>query len=364
MQELKTQLKSLAYENLPQLFRRLQELLSATPGELNEIIQLQGRYNNNESERHGGRISLDDYQLEHNKILNAVLFRIDALKPEILKAAPEDSGQPAFHDYHRFTCDRVEQSDQFQKIFGEKREQKIHFFYLYGMDVQSHEGMFRRIAFDLEGKLRDYLNPDLDTGCKSLQIDKITLGRCGDPEVYKQNILKDLFTAFSINVNELESLTGKNIAWLRANSPLLHGLDEHDFVCVFAAISQWDWDADVSPAMTRWFMDSFCSVELPPDSPSFLFFFAIIYEEDDAEIEAQVEAVIRQSQHVKALPELGMVQMRDIGAWFSKYKFIAPSSSDLKALRQQNFGETGEFEMETVELRLKKLIDDYNRRFF
>lgn len=363
MQELKSQLKALANEDLPQLFRRLQELLAAAPSELNEIIQLQSRFNINESERHGGRISLDDYQLEFNKILNAVLFRIDSLKLEVLGEKPDDDDRPALHDYHCHTCDRVDQSDRFQKIFGEKRELKVHFFYLYGMDVQSHEGMFRRIAFDLEGKLRDYLNPGLDSGCKSLQIDKITLGMCGDPEVYKQNILKDLFTAFGIRVNEQEPLTSKNIAWLLENSPLLHGLCQDDYVCIFAGISQWDWDKDMTPDITRWFIHDFCSAELPNDSPTFLFFFAIIYEEDDAEIEAEVEAVIGQSSHVNALPELDMVKMRDIGAWFSRYKFIAASSAELKELRQKHF-DAPEFEMETVELNLKKLIDDYNRKFF
>lgn len=357
----KQQLKALAENDLPKLFTQLRELLSASPAELNEIIQLEIRFRSNESEHHGSRISLDDYKLEFNRILNAVLFRIDALPSESL--SDESKGeQLVLHDYHRYTCDRVDQSDRFQQFFTEKRDAKVHFFYLYGMDVQSHSGMFKRIAFDLEGRLRDYLNPGLETGCKSIQVE-MTLGVCGDPEVYKQNILKDLFAALSVRVNEHEPLTSKNIAWLRENSPVLQGLGANDFVCIFAGISQWDWDKERTPAVTRWFINEFCQVEMPEDSPTYLFFFAIIYEEDDSDIEQEVEAVISQSVSVHALPELNMVQMRDIGAWFSRYKFIAPTAGELKDLRQQYFGQAGEYVMEEVEIKLKRLIDEYNRKF-
>lgn len=361
MVQLKQQLKTLAENDLPKLFTQFREVTAVSPAELNEIIQLEIRFRSNESEYHGGRVSLDDYRLEYNRILNAVLFRIDALKAENFSDTPK-SEQHVLHDYHRYTCDRIDQSDRFQQFFSERRNEKVHFFYLYGMDVQSHGGMFKRIAFDLEGRLRDYLNPGMETGCKSIQVE-MTLGVGGDPEVYKQNILKDLFAALSVRVNEHEPLTRKNITWLRENSPVLQGLGASDYVCIFAGISQWDWDKEMTPAITRWFINEFCQGDLPEDSPTYLFFFAIIYEEDDSQIEQEVEAVISQATSVHALPELNMVQMRDIGAWFSRYKFIASSASELKNMRQQYFGQAGEYVMEDVEIKLKQLIDEYNRKF-
>ncbi len=362
MEDLKKLLKELA-EDMPQLFRQLKERVQSSSIHFNEILSLEVQYNNCQREWLGGRVSKPDTDLVVNRITQALLLIIDTLQPSDLKAETGEEGQISLHDYHCHTCDRVDQSDRFQQFFAEKRDTKVHFFYLYGMDVQSHSGMFKRIAYDLEGKLRDYLNPGLESGCKSLQVE-ITLGQCGDPEVYKQNILKDLFAALSVRVNDHEPLTTKNLAWLRQNSPILQGLCENDFVCVFAGVSQWDWDKEITPAVTRWFINEFCNAELPKDSPAYLFFFAIIYEEDDAEIEQEVEAVISQSQHVRALPELNSVKMRDIGAWFSRYRFIAPSAGELKNLRQQHFGDADEFEMENVEIRLKKLIDNYNSKFF
>ena len=362
MEELKQLLKELA-EDMPQLFRQLKERVLSSSAHFNEILSLEVQYANCQREWLGGRVSKPDTDLVVNRVTQAVLLIIDTLQSGDLKAETGGESHIALHDYHRYTCDRVDQSDRFQQIFSEKRETKAHFFYLYGMAVQSHFGMFKRIAYDLEGKLRDYLNPDLESGCKSLQVE-ITLGQCGDPEVYKQNILKDLFAALAVRVNEHEPLTGKNLGWLRQSSPVLQGLGENDFVCIFAGISQWDWDKEMTPAVTRWFINEFCRAELPKDSPTYLFFFAIIYEEDDSEIEQDVETVISQSQRVRALPELNMVKMRDIGAWFSRYRFIAPSSGELKNLRQQHFGDSDEFEMEKVEIRLKKLIDNYNSKFF
>ncbi|MCB0519761.1 MAG: hypothetical protein H6577_15135 [Lewinellaceae bacterium] len=359
---MKQQLKDLV-EDLPQLFARLKGSLLPSCVHFNDILNLETQYTRTLQEWLGGRIAKADSDLVVNRVIQALLTIIDAIQPSDLKPEISGESQTALHDYHRFTCDRVDQSDRFQQLFAEKREQKTHFFYLLGMDLQSHRGMFRRIAYDLEGRLQDYLNPGIEFKYKSLQIE-LTFDVSRDPEIYKQNILKSLFASLSIRVNEHEPLMDKDITWLKKQSPLLDGLGAEDFVSIFVGISEWDWDKDITPAVTRWFITEFCKGEMPQGFPTILFFFAIIYEDDDSPIEQEVKAVLQQSTHVTALPELGMVNMRDIGAWFNKYSFIAPSARELKDLRTQHFGASNEHYMDDVERVLLQLIDEYNRRFF
>lgn len=360
MESLIQQLKLLV-DDLPQLFLQLKSLLLSSSGKFNETIQQEARYQEADTERLGGRLSFEAASLVFNQVRQSLIKIIDSLELKDLKDAAA-AGQ-GLHDYHRFTCDRVDQSDRFKQFFETKKSAKAHFFYLYGLDLQSHKGLFKRIAFDLEGKLQDYLNPGLPAFCKSVQIE-LTFDVSRDPEIYKQNVLKNLLAALSVRVNEHEPLTQKDIAWLYGQSPLLQGLGGKDFVCIFVAISQWDWDPVVTPAITRWFIEEFCAAALPADSPGFLFFFGIIFEEEGTAAEQQVEAFIAESQNVNALPELNMVRMADIGAWFNKYSFIAPSSRELKDLRNKHFGNASEHYMEDVELALLQLIEDYNKRFF
>jgi hypothetical protein len=364
MEELKQQLKALVVEDLPLLFARLKERLSSSCAQFNELLNLEAQYTSAQREWLGGRVAKEETDQKIARIRQALLNSIiDTLKTGDLKAETTAEGLTTLHDYHRFTCDRVEQSDRFQQLFAETRQQKIHFFYLYGMDLQSHRGIFRRIAYDLEGRLQDYLNPDLKATCTALQIE-LTFDVSHDPEIYKQNILKSLLAALSVRVNEHEPLLDKHIVWLQQHSPVLQGLDKDDYLCIFVGISEWDWNKDITPLVTRWFIKNYCGVTLPDDFPSILFFFAIMYEEDGSPVEKEVEEVVAQSDLVTALPELGMVNMRDIGAWFNKYNFLAPSSRELKDLRNHHFSGTAEFYMDDVELKLKRLIDEYNKKFF
>lgn len=360
MDDLREQLKALI-NNLPKLFGRLKELLLSSSPLYNEVLQLQARFEKNNIDRGLNLISAEQSDIALANVRNASLELIDRIGPKDLKEAPGTA--KGLGDHHVHTCDRVDQSDHFTKIFSQKKDCKAHFLYLYGLDLQSHRGIFKRIAFDLEGRLQDYLSQGQESSRHSLQVE-LTFDVSRDLEIYKQNILKSLFAALGVRVNEHEPLTQKNITWLRENSPKLQGLGGQDFVCIFVAISEWDWDKDITPDVTRWFINQFCAAELPADSPTYLFFFGIIYEEDDSPIEGEVRAFIEQSEHVEALPELNMVGRRDIGAWFNKYSFIAPGARELKELRETHFSQTPEHYMDDVERKLRQVIDEYNARFF
>ena len=360
MDDLKAQLKA-SLDDLPELFGKLHGLLSSSPL-ANDLVLIKARFEEADKSRDLNLISVEEADLIISQVRSAVLKFIDRIGPEDLeKGETEGHG---LGDYHAHTCDRMDQSDQFRKVFTKRKDHKTHFFYLYGLDLQSHRGIFKRIAFDLEGRLADYLNHGMETGIHSLQVE-LTFDASRDPEIYKQNILKNFFAALNVRVNEQEPLAQKDIRWLRENSPLLQNLDGQDFVCVFVGISEWDWDRELTPAVVKWFISEFCGPQLPADSPAYLFFFAIIYEEDDSPVEEEVKAAIDESEHIKdgtmvVLPELQMVSRRDIGAWFNKYSFIAPGARELRELRQKHFGNTPEHYMDDVERSLRQLIDEYN----
>ena len=65
---------------------------------------------------------------------------------------------------------------------------------------------------------------------------------------------------------------------------------------------------------------------------------------------------------MQALPELGMVEKRDIGQWLERYKQLSPNSRSRKELMKTAFGPESEYYMEDVELELKKIIDNFNNQ--
>ena len=64
----------------------------------------------------------------------------------------------------------------------------------------------------------------------------------------------------------------------------------------------------------------------------------IIYEDDDSDVEEEIRVVIDESTAIEALPELNMVELRDIKKWFAKYRTLAASSRERKALIEKHFG--------------------------
>jgi len=263
------------------------------------------------------------------------------------------------NDYHRFTCDRVKHNDAFKVIFKETQNNPAQFYYLYGGDLQSHIGLFNRISYDLEGRLQDYLNTSVNQSCKSLRLE-LSFELSDNLEFYKGNILKSLFASFCIPVNDHEPLLQKDLAFAYQKSPNLKGLCNEDFVCIFISISEYDWDPEITPAATRWFINDFCKCSLPEDAPTFLFFFAIKYEEEDEDIKKEVESILTESKNIHTIPELNMVSIRDIAKWFETYKLIAPGTRERKQLMKQHFGREKEFYMEDLEIAFHKMIDDYN----
>lgn len=358
----KKHLKDLiAQGKIDQAFKILEAALPVSSPEKNILITNKLKLDKVEESRRMGAIAEDAYNVISAQVVGALLSIVDALPDEEIRAA---TGKP-LQDYHRFTCDRVDQSDLFYTHFEPNIQRKKHYFYIYGVEQHAHEGLFKRFAFDLEGKLQDYLsNTVAESSCQTLKL-SITFDESRSAEGYKRNVLKSLFGALSVAVDEQSPLLDKRLTDLVANSPQIKGLGPEDYVCIFLSISEYDWDAEITPLIVRWFITTFCEVELPDNAPTFLFFFGLIYEEDDGDIEAEVQQAIQEGQHIKPLPKLNMVSQRDLKKWLAKYKNkLELSTEERKAIIAGYFENKDEFYMEKVERILAKIIVEHNKKFY
>lgn len=306
-----------------------------------------------------GLITVSEYQTNLVQINNGILLLLEECKKESELAQPNKE-QNNLHEYHAYTCDRVEHSDSFRTHFNQT-DQQLAFYFLYGGDMQSHEGFFRRIAYDLEGRLMDYLNPEVDTRTQALQLE-MTFEYSHQLDLYKQNILRSFYSMLGLQANEHQPLLDRDLAYVLEHSPRVQGLKASDYICAYLHISQYDWDSQLTPEATRWFVQQFCRCDLSTVAPRILFFFAIEYDEEDEDLRAEVKAAMETAEELSLLPELGMVPMRDLGRWMERYKQLSPNSRARKELIRNTFGTEREFYMEDVELELKKIIDNYNNQ--
>jgi hypothetical protein len=343
----KKELKQLLARNaFKTLFEELGKLVPASE----TLLLNRSRYNDLEEQNAQGVIQPGDYDIGIARVRKALVGVIDSL-------TEEDQEREPVHEFHKYTCDRVEQCDAFDTVYKEIQDRKTQFYYIYGWEPHSPSGLFKRFAFDLEGKF--YLPDDQQGTCQSFKRE-VAFEESNNLERYKENILKELFSEFGISPNNEGPLLEKNLQYLWENSPSLKEYQENDFVCIFLSIYDFDWNPDVTPMAVKWFIEEFCKGSLPANAPQFLFFFGIIYEEEDPEMEEEVMQAIRFGKHVKILPELTPVNSRHITKWFTRYKVLAPTSRDRRKLIDQHF-EGKEFLMEDVEIELEKIIDNYNK---
>jgi hypothetical protein len=319
-----------------------------------------------------GTLTRELYNVEFQKISEHVLEMIREcevlLREPAADSFPEEGGpahQP-LHPHHQFTCDRVDQSDDFEELYQlqRKEKKKVQFYYLYGWEPQSHRGMFRRIAFEREGGL---ITPQDDRDwplCKALSAE-IRFKGTRRENILRQELVKNLFGTLQVSYNEHEPLLQKDLRYVVEHSPLLGELGKEDYVCLYIPIGSYDWDSRVTPRVARWFFGEFCGVALPADSPTFLFFFAVIFEEEEEEEDLieEIRETVKNSEYIRPLSELDKVSRRDVNRWFRFYSQLAPTSLERKALIQQYFGEhEREFNMEFVQLQLNKIIDAFNNQ--
>jgi hypothetical protein len=351
---LKKQLKDfLANGDFEQCFTVMGSLLPVDTESYDTFVLLQGRYRKNKRREQEGTASRADMNLEDNQIRKGLLTLIGELPDHPYGAR----GLPPIHEHHKFTCNREDQYEGFQEL--RKQQEKIHYYYIYGLENHSHRGLFRRFAYDLEGKLDDYLNPNIET-CKVFRAEIPCPYKKGE-ELYKREMIRKLFVKFCNSVNDQEPLLDKTLLDLLNSSPHLRNYQSGDHVCIFFSIHELDWHDKLTPGLVLWFIENFCAVELPPDSPQFFFFFGVLYEDEGSEVREQVQEVLKTAKYLSELPELDMVSHKDIRRWFLMYQ-LYDTSTERKQKISELFGDRREFYMETVEQRLGRLIEEYNSK--
>ncbi|MFT4973667.1 MAG: hypothetical protein ACI9XO_003325 [Paraglaciecola sp.] len=367
MKSLKLKWKKSIGTDMEAAFSEIESALRSDCLQFNDLSLLKFTFNENSQKLRLQLIQSQDASIAFNNVNYALLKLVDSLEEKDLqpnflnKDNTEKNGNLALHEHHKFTCDRIDQSDRFHQVFSNKRAEKVHFFTITGIDLQSHEGIFKRFAYDLEGRLLDYLNPGLTSECASLKL-SITFDSSRDLTIYKQNILKSLFTAMSLPPGEHEPILEKNLHYLLEKSPQMGALGKEDFVCILLNISQWDWDSKITPVVTRWLITEFCKTRLPENSPTFFFFFGIVMDEDDEEMQTEIREAIDNSEFIKPLPELEMVKAKDVSKWLAKYNFVVEGTRERKQKVKEIFSFESEKYMEDVEIDLQKIIDEYNNK--
>jgi len=310
------------------------------------------------------QITDEEFRVGKSRIRKRILELIADLLTGSIQTSDKKEEKIQLRAYHQHTCDRVEQQNEFLSSFDIEPNKKIHFYYVTGEEEQSHFGFVSRIAHDRGGYLLDIDNPDLQTS--KLLIEEIILESYSSSDNLKKDFLRKLLANVNIPVNTYKPILDKRLDFVCNNSPIIKNLKQTDFVCILVSIYEDEWDEDESPKLIRWFIESFCDVELDKDLPTFLFFFGVIYDEGTSEVKNSVANVVKNSslvkdEIIKPLPELSMVSKSHLNSWFRKYKIIAPNKQSRKALIDKHFSNGEEFDMETVEIELKKIIDAFNK---
>lgn len=351
-----------------QLKKGLKKLLTCVEenfsNKLAEVQELIARFSDLRMEYMEEQITDEQFRVGKSRIRKPVLALLDLLESGGVEEKANNDTKIQLRAFHKHTCDRAEQQNEFLSYFEGKNQKKLHFYFVTGEEEQSHFGFVNRIAYDRGGYLLDIDNPNLQT-CKIL-IEEIVLESYSSPENLKKDFLRKFMANANVPVNTYEPILEKKIDFVCKNSPVIKKLKETDYVCFLVSMYEDEWNEDQSPQLIKWFIEDFCKATLGANVPTFLFFFGIIYDEGSQAVKDSVAKVIKSSELIKngtinPLPELGKVGKNHINSWFRKYKIIAPNKQTRTELISKYFGEEEEFDMETIEIELKKIIDAFNK---
>ncbi len=338
------------------------ENLSLTSGTvvLNRQQQLVGLYLGHQEA--GGRYKI----LSIYEILEA-LEAAATPAPEPAPVATSTTPTTTLNPHHQYSCNRMLQKDDFAitaLTYPEEDQQRVHFFLLYGCDLQQNEGLFRWFAARLAGKHNDHLR---QAQTNYIRVTKRVLSFPPNKKLaaLKLAMVSDFLSIFNIPPGKIERLKQKNLAFALEHSRQLKTLKAEDRIAVLFIISERSWDPRVFQPAIQWFIRDFCQVNLPAQAPQFFFFFGVEYDEDRSDIPQQIQAVVaNQEIPLNPLAELAMVTKDDVEHWFETYRMFWRRTRDrkrtFKKYFQQPFAEEGELYMEDVQDFLEQIINEIN----
>ncbi|HRD79954.1 MAG TPA: hypothetical protein PLL53_04275 [Saprospiraceae bacterium] len=299
---------------------------------------------------------------DYAPLLKALDERIAEMAMENLDIPSTTPGYAALPEFHAYTCDRVAQNESFlMTIYGEEPPPKVNWYYLYGDSRQAHESLHQRLGREIGGHLLDWERGGKDSDTKILfKYLKPNVHRI--PLLYKIEVIKTLFAKFFPRISDKEPVQNKTVADL-LSSPELKDFGPYDYVFVLLTMDDANWNKDVTPAFVQTFVSSFLTAALPPDAPSFFFFFGIEYTKEDTAIRREVDDAIGHRQlGGNVLPELLPVKATDVTEWFSRYrKIMVERNKEPRDMTTACFGNADTFDMKEVEIQLLELINRHNK---
>lgn len=359
LQEIKQRARDLAIKE-GRLMGGIDYLLGYVSEDRELFVQLsllQGNLSELEEDERQGVLTSEQIRAAQARLLKSFLEYLGQFSEADRRG---EKGRGLFHEYHRYTCDRMPQNRQFQHISRTKGNEKARFYYIYGLDRHSHFGLVQRFCYDLMGVLKSHFNPDLEAICTVEQSEIIPVILHQDLEYDKIDVISSLFVDFELQPDHHEPLLTRNLNYFWHNCPRLHKLTARDQVACYLVISEDDWNDEITPQVVRWLIDDFCGSSLPPEAPTFHFFFGIEFYDNNSPVREKVKTAIRSGGRVDMLEELHMVKKADVRRWFNMYRNMLQDRQKREALLAKVCGDKEEFFMDEIEEQLLSVIQTIN----
>ncbi len=365
-----SELKSLIAQNrVEEIFRRLDEDILDHEAELyNEVILLQNRWSQAQTEGKLELLRLEDKNISFNSINQALLWVIDRLESTSLNTnlRRKLDNHTTIPLEQAYTCNRFEQYESFLLAQYDRAEDievlhdgKVQFYYLYGDMRQDLPSLFERLRLEVGGRLENWKKENYDPGVKTIPVDfKPTKLR--NLRVARIDFRKKLLAHFLEPINQQKPLMKRKLPDL-LESPTLEGFGPEDYVFILITLDDHNWDAEISPEIVRDLYKDFCNCELPEAAPHFYFFFGIEYQKQNQQVRQEVKAAIEDSKYGLALEELTPLELKDISEWVSHYRLLLEDGQDTWQFGEAFFKGEKLLDMVDVTPRLKKIIDAYNK---
>jgi hemerythrin superfamily protein len=306
-----------------------------------------------------------------NKNISNLIQELEDLEKGIIKveepAIPKSDSLDV--KIHKNTCNRDLQLVSFRKIKDiANKDQNIQFYYLIGEESDVVEGFIKRIAFDLRGNILGRLDSSRDSSVKVVEGSVDLNLTMGDLHYTLIDLKKGIFDLFDVDTTDpkIGSLEEKSFQYLIDHSPRFKDNSRKKIFVTYILVHETNWDEELVPqAFELFFQEFFDSIEADP-AFEFLFFVGFEYEDQDdgEEIRQIIKDQSEQINGLEKIPALTKVSFKDIKRWFVSYKFMFEDSSSRNEKRDELFpdGDDKLYDMESVQRKLKKVIEEYNKR--
>jgi len=292
------------------------------------------------------------------------LHRLENKGAVTSRKIPYSTPGKSIPEHRAFFCNRSSQDAVFLPIFLEgPPPPKVLYFYLYGDARQAHTSLSLRYGHEIAGKQFAWDAPPAEgeAAGKKWKYRKIKPRFSESAAMNRINLIREIFTAFSL---EMTAPSAQCTLADLARSSCLKDFGANDTVILLLTLDDFNWHAEHTPAAVTNFIQNFCSVELPPTAPRFLFFFGIEYTKNEVResVKKEVKKAIDNGQHGTALPELQPVPRRDVAEWFSlpEHEPLLEAGKDEEQMTEKHFGAFEKKDMLEIEMILKQLIEQYN----